>query len=236
MAERKIALYDIDKTSYRDYLIIDFVKYQVSTGTLREETLEKIKEEDRLNKTGQKGYEPMAQDMLIHWAKDLKNKRVLDVEKEVRDFFKTPEGNKFLPFVKMSIDWLNPTHDTYFVTAEPQFVAREVSEIHQATGFISTLFENKDGLFTGEVLSSLAKSKDKGNEVEKLMRTHIRKDSFAFGDSKGDKEMLEGVEYPICVNPNNELVEIRDKKGWKKMEPDEIIIFIANIIPKNQNR
>jgi phosphoserine phosphatase len=232
MTERKIALYDIDKTSYERYLIIDFVEYQVSTGTLRKETLEKIKEEDLLNKAGQKGYEQMAQDMLVHWAKDLKNKMVLDVEKEVHDFFETPNGNKFLPFVKESIDWLNPTHDTYFVTAEPQFVAKEVSRIHQSTGFISTFFEDKDGLFTGEITSSLAKSKDKGDEVGKLMQAHLHKDSFAFGDSKGDREMLEIVEYPICVNPSSELADIRDQKGWKKLEPSEIIIFIANIIPK----
>ena len=236
MTERKIALYDIDKTSYERYLIIDFVGYQVSTGTLKKETLEKIKEEDRLNKAGQKGYEKMAQDMLVHWAKNLKDKRVLDVEKEVHDFFKTPDGNKFLPFVKESINLLNPTHDTYFVTAEPQFVAEEVTRIHQATGFISTLFEIKDELFTGEIASSLAKSEDKGSKVGKLMQTHLYKDSIAFGDSIGDKEMLEGVEYPICVNPNAELAKIRDEKGWKNIKTDEIVIFVANVISQNQKR
>lgn len=236
MTERKIALYDIDKTSYIGYLIVDFVGYQVSTGTLKKETLEKIKKEDELNKTGKKEYEIMAQDMLIHWAKDLKDKSVKKVEKEVHDFFESPDGNKFLPFVKETIYQLNPTHDTYFVTAEPQFVAGEVSKLHQATGFVSTLFEIKDGLFTGEIASSLAKSTDKGNEVEKLMQNHLYKDSFAFGDSKGDKEMLEGVEYPICVNPNPELAKIRDEKGWKNIKADEIVIFVANVISKNQKR
>lgn len=236
MTERKIALYDIDKTSYMGYLIIDFVGYQVSTGTLKKETLEKIKEEDGLNKAGQKGYEEMAQDMLIHWAKDLKDKSILNVEKEIHDFFETPDGNKFLPFVKESINLLNPTHDTYFVTAEPQFVAEEVSRIHQATGFISTLFEVKDGLFTGNISLSLAKSEDKGNEVGKLIQTHAHKDSFAFGDSRRDKEMLERVEYPICVNPNSELVKIRDEKGWKKIESGEIIIFVKSKIPQTTTK
>jgi phosphoserine phosphatase len=235
MTERKIALYDIDKTSYKGYLIVDFVGYQVSTGTLKKETLEKILEEDRLNKEEGKEYEEMAQDMLIHWVKDLKDKNVSNVEKEIHDFLETPNGKKFLPFVKESIDWLNPTHDTFFVTAEPQFVAKEVSRIHEATGFLSSFFETKDGLFTGNIISSLAKSTDKGNEVEKLMQTHLYKDSFAFGDSKGDKEMLEGVEYPICVNPKPELIEIRDKKGWKKMEPEEIILFIKSKIPQAKN-
>ena len=63
------------------------------------------------------------------------------------------------------------------------------------------------------------------------MQTHLHKDSFAFGDSKGDEEMLKGVEYPICVNPNDELAKIRDEKGWRRIKPEEIVIFIKSKIP-----
>jgi phosphoserine phosphatase len=232
MTERKIALYDIDKTSYRGLLIKDFVKYQVLTGTLDQKVADKITNEEDLYLKG-KPYEEMAQDMLIHWAGGLKGKKNSIIESEANKFFKTPDGNKFFLFVQESINLLRPTHDTYFVTAEPQFVADEVSKIHQATKSASTIFEiTKDGLFTGKIAISLAKRQDKGNKAKELIRNHLYEQSFAFGDSDGDIEMLEGVEYPICVNPNDKLVEKAIEKKWEIKKPEEVVLFVRSKLLK----
>lgn len=231
MKERKIALYDIDRTSYQGLLIIALVKYQVSTQTLEKKTLDEIVNEETLYKAG-KPYEDMAQDMLVHWAKGLKDKKVSNIGDELSEFFKTPEGNKFFPFVLESIDIFRPTHDTYFVTAEPQFVAAEVSKIHRAAGYLSTIFEVKDGVFTGDISSSLAKKGDKGDAIKVLMQNHLKEQSFAFGDSDSDIEMLEGVEYPICVNPNDELTRTAMERGWQIKKPEEIAVYIRNVLAK----
>jgi len=229
MTERKIALYDIDKTSYEGLLIKDFVKYQVLTGTLKQETLDEINNEENLYKANEKKYEEMAQDMLAHWARGLEGKKASTVESEANKFFKTPEGNKFFPFVQESIDLLRSTHDTYFITAEPQFIANEVSQIHHSTESLSTIFEiNKDGVLTGKITSSLAKRADKGNRVKELMQNHVYRQSFAVGDSDGDIEMLKAVEYPICVNPNDKLIEEAVKNKWEIKKPEEITIFIKS--------
>ena len=167
----------------------------------------------------------MAQGLLRYWPEGLKEKKVEDVVNNAQEFFQT-EGKKFLPFVQESINLLNPTHDTYFVTAEPQFVAEEVARIHTATGYFSTIFETKDGVFTGNVSSSLARKEDKGNALKELMGTHTREQSIAFGDSDNDMDMLEGVEYPICVNPNEGLQKKAKEKGWHIKKPEDIIIFL----------
>lgn len=229
MTERKIALYDIDKTSYKDFLLLDLVRYQFKKGILRESSLLAIEKYIDYYTKGGLTYEEMAQNILEYWPKGLQGKQVGEVVNNTREFFQT-EGKKIFPFVQESIDLLKPTHDTYFITAEPQFVAEEVTDIHQTTGYFSTIFEVKDGVFTGNVSSSLARKENKGNAIRILMQNHSKEQSFAFGDSDNDIEMLEGVEYPICVNPNDELKKTATKRGWQIKKPEEIVVFIRGII------
>lgn len=234
MTERKIALYDIDKTSYGGFLVQDLCEYQFQNGILPEKNFARINRDINLYRERVLGYEEMAENVLGYWAEGLKGKKVNIVVNNTREFFRT-KGKKFLPFAQESIDLLRPTHDTFFVTAEPQFVAEEVANIHRATGYFSTIFEVKDGVFTGNLSSSLATREDKGNVLKQLLLTHSKEQSLAFGDSDNDIEMLEGVEYPICVNPNDELRKIRDERGWKTITPDEIVIFIKEVIKPTTN-
>ncbi len=229
MIERKIALYDIDKTSYKDFLLLDLARYQFQKGILPESNLLAIERDIDLYIKRGLTYQEMTQNVLEYWPKGLKGKSVEEVIDNTREFFKT-EGKKFLPFVQESIDLLSPTHDIYFVTAEPQFVAEEVARIHRATGYLSTIFEIKDGVFTGNFSSSLARKEHKGNAVRVLMQDHSKEQSFAFGDSDNDIEMLEGVDYPICVNPNHELTRIATERGWHIKQPEEIVVFIRDKI------
>lgn len=234
MTERKIALYDIDKTSYRDFLLLDIVRYQFKNGILPEANLLAIEKDIQSYIKGELTYEKMAQNVLEYWPKGLKGKRVEDVANNTKEFFQT-EGQKFLPFVQESINLLNPTHDTYFVTAEPQFVAGEVTKINQATGYFSTIFEVEGGVFTGNVVSSLARKENKGNTLQQLLLTHSGEQSFAFGDSDNDIEMLEGVEYPICVNPNDELTKTATEKDWAIKKPEEVVEYIKEVLEKSKS-
>ncbi len=229
---KKIALYDIDKTSYRDFLLLDLVRYQYKTDILPESMLLAIEKDIESYSKQELTYEEMARNVLEYWLRGLKGKTLEEVVNNTKNFFQT-EGKKFLPFVQESIDLLKPTHDTYFVTAEPQFVAQEVTNIHQATGYFSTIFELKDGIFTGNVSSSLASKEKKGDVVRDLLKNHTYEKSFSFGDSDNDIEMLEGVEYPICVNPNPALTKVALEKGWSIKRPDEVILFINAALTKS---
>ena len=231
MTERKIALYDIDKTSYKDFLLLDLVRYQFKNGILPKSNLSAIEKEIQSYTKGELTYPEMAQNVLEYWTKGLKGKRIENVTNSTKEFFQT-EGKKFLPFVQESIDLLSPTHNTYFITAEPQFVADEVTKIHRATGYASTVFEIKGGVFTGNVSTSLVSKEKKGDVVKALLTTHAHKDSLAFGDSDNDIEMLENVEYPICVNPNDELKRVATERKWNIKKPEEIVIFVNKIIAK----
>jgi phosphoserine phosphatase len=214
--------------------LLDIVRYQHKNGILPCSSLSAMENCLDFYAKGGLDYEEMAQNVLIHWPEGLKGKALEQVTSNTKEFFQT-EGKKFLPFVQESVNLLQPTHDIYFVTAEPQFVAEEVTRINQATGYFSTIFEIEHGIFTGNVSSSLARKEDKGNITRQLMLTHNWEQSFAFGDSDNDIEMLEGVEYPICVNPNSKLKKVREEKEWETIEPNEIILFVANKINTSKN-
>lgn len=231
MIERKIALYDIDRTSYKDFLLLDIVRYQFKRGILPESIFSAIERDIDLYTKKALTYPEMAQNVLTYWPKGLKGRQLEEVTDNSKEFFQT-EGKKFFSFVRESIDLLNPTHDTYFITAQPQFVAEEVTRIHQATGYFSTIFEVRDGVFTGNVSSTLATREDKGKKKKEIMQNHGKEQSFAFGDSDNDIEMLEGVEYPICVNPNDKLTKTATERGWQIRRPDEIIIYIREVLIK----
>lgn len=234
MTERKIALYDVDKTSYGDFLLLDLVRYQFKNGILPESSLLTIEKDIQSYAKGELTYEKMAQNVLDYWPKGLKGKRIEDIVNNTKEFFQT-EGNKFLPFVQESINLLNPTHDTYFVTAEPQFVAEEVTRINRATGYFSTIFDVEDGVFTGNVASSLAIKENKRNTLQQLLLTHSGEQSFAFGDSDNDIGMLEGVVYPICINPNAELTRTATGKGWPIKKPEEVMGHIREVLAKTKS-
>ena len=44
--------------------------------------------------------------------------------------------------------------------------------------------------------------------------------------------MLEGAEYPICINPNHELTRVAMEKGWQIRRPEEIVIYIREVLSK----
>ena len=101
MTERNIALYDIDKTSYGDFLLLDIVRYQFQKGILPESSFLAIRGDVALYSKGQLTYQEMAQGLLRYWPEGLKGKKVEDVVNNTQEFFQT-EGKKFLPFVQES--------------------------------------------------------------------------------------------------------------------------------------
>ncbi len=228
MSERKIAFYDIDKTSYQGFLAIDLVTYQYQNGLLPQQNFDKIIQDLKLYQSGQMPYEKIAEQVLIHWAEGLQGQVVDNLLSHTKAFFQT-EGRKFFSFLQPSIDFLRPSHDTYFISAEPQFVAQIVKRIYRATGYISSVFEVKERLFTGRVTLSLALRESKKDAIVDLLTMHGRENSIAFGDSEADKEMLASVEHAICINPSKGLRRIAEQKEWYIVQPDEVLEILEKI-------
>ncbi len=233
MRKKKIALFDIDNTVYDGYILFLLPEYQLRKKTIQQDCFNNICEDFKLYKKGIVDYETTIANILIHWAKGLEGISYNTVLKQTKHFLRG-EGNKFFPFLKPIIKILQGIHETYFITGEPEFVGQIVSELYQTTGFITSELEVRDGIFTGEVKIFLAKREEKQKAIKQLLKDHNIKDSFAFGDSEGDIEMLNSVENEICINPTEGLRKIAQEKGWSIAKPGEVEKIIKQkMVSKN---
>ena len=227
--KRKIALFDIDGTIYEGKVIFPLAEYQLKEGTINKSCLDKLYNDSELYKSGRVNYEILIANLLIHWAKGLKGGSYNMILKQTKRFF-GDKGNKFFPFLKPILILLEKTYDIYFVTGEPQFVAKAVFELFKIKGIISSELEVKDGVFTGRVRSFLAKHEEKQTAIKELLESHHLKHSFAFGNAEGDIEMLNSVDFPICINPTPGLREIAIRRNWQIVKPGSVEKIVSILL------
>lgn len=222
----KIAFFDIDGTIYKGHSIIPLSLQQYKDEIIDKTCLDQINNNLNLCKSGQVNYEDFITNFLTHWAQGLKGVSFDKILKHAQEFITQQKENFYLYSYKIFDSLKEKGYETFFVTAEPEFLAQAFFEQFNLTGFVSSKFEIIDGLFTGKVLLSLAKKENKKQETLKLLNTHDKKDSLAFGDSEGDIEMLNLVEKPVCINPTEGLRKIAQEKGWLITNPEEVISLL----------
>jgi HAD superfamily hydrolase (TIGR01490 family) len=217
---RSIAFFDIDNTMYDGFSYFELLERQVGEGLLELQVLDEAKISMQKYKSKTQDYETTIVELLDTYAKGLKGAQYDAILESTKQFYK--RSNKFFKYVGPSIKELKDSHDIILVTGEPQFVAKAVSELFGANSYYSTEYEVIDGTFTGAVKSYLASRHEKHDAIKHLMRGHSTKNSFAFGDSESDIEMLRAVEYPICLNLTDGLRTIAEEKGWAMPDIDEV--------------
>ncbi len=210
MDKRSVALFDFDKTIYKDFSIFTSTRYLIDQGYL--ETLVEVEmmEEYGKYKLGVKDYKQTAEEMIKIQAKAMEGLDFSVMRDKMIDFFAENEDRYFSYFEKI-LPKLKETHDVYLVTASSQLVAEAIEKRFGLDGHLSTIYGVADGRLTGEVEMSLVG--EKGKEIEELLIKYEGK-TMAFGDSDSDIEMLEMVDIPVCIEPTGKLKEMAEEKGW----------------------
>lgn len=107
--------------------------------------------------------------------------------------------------------------DVWIVSASNEWTIRTAApfagiEPDQCIGIKTRV---RDGLITDEVVQPVTCGPGKVDSIEQNIG---EKPVFAFGDSMGDFDMLEYVEFPMVVgelsNPTNTLTDIAEQRGW----------------------
>lgn len=228
MSERRVALFDIDRTLYNGFILFDLAQIQKQEGIISSKCYQYLNEIAEEHQSGQLPYETFARNLLTCWAQGLEGISYTTTLNQVRRLLSRRDC--FYPHTFSLIEQLRPTHDIYFVTGEPQFVGETVRDFFQATGFIASKFNLSDNLFNGRVESYLAGRGEKQALILPLFERYPREGSFAFGDSEADIEMLSLVEFPICINPNDGLREYALEKGWDITEPQTVEKIVYDLL------
>lgn len=208
-----LALFDLDKTIYKGYSLIDFAIYEAKKSRISNEALERLQKIVNDYMKGHITYNIAGNKVIEIFAKSIQG---IDSDLLYEDLVRYFEENKELFFEYFSevLPELNAHYDVYLVTSSAQFMADAICKKFDLAGFISTEFEVVDNKFTGRITKSLFTGNEK-LEVKHLLDKYGYKNSLAVGDSENDVSMLKLVENPICINASPELEKYAKENGWK---------------------
>ena len=91
-----------------------------------------------------------------------------------------------------------------------------VRGIAASVAVCATRLEEKDGLWTGRIVGDAMFGEAKGRAVRRMAVEKGFKlpECYAYGDSAGDRWMLETVGRPMAVNPSWHLETLARRKRW----------------------
>lgn len=117
----------------------------------------------------------------------------------------------------------------FAISGSQSEIVAMISNHYQFDGFVGTEYKFKADVFTGEKIVN-AHFKDKA--LKKLAADFgaVFEGSVGIGDSQSDIAMLELVQWPIAFNPEKELFEYAQERGW------EIVVERKNMIYELQKR
>ena len=213
MAERALALLDIDNSLREGYILFPLISEMEKSGLIKNGTDKVVKSTAASYKSGSLTYEQFAARVLNDWAQGLRGTSFEEAYSISTEHIARTQ-DQYFPYARPLLNVLKPTHDIYLVTGEPDFVAKAVQEDLNVTGQLASKFQVQGGRFTGIVENPLASRGDKLAVLSPILNQYSFKHSFALGDSPGDIEMLGATEYPHVVNAKEELIIIAAKHNW----------------------
>jgi len=110
-------------------------------------------------------------------------------------------------------------HLVALVSGSPQRLLDTVASCLDIEHAIGTTFEVIDGRYTGRIAGSLTMYHGKLAALQDFAaqsRAAIDwENSFAYGDSRSDIDLLESLGHPVAVYPDEELKAVALERGWQ---------------------
>jgi len=108
-------------------------------------------------------------------------------------------------------------HPRVILSASPtEIVGRLAAELGLEHG-VGTTSEVVDGRYSGRLEGPFCYREGKAEIMRRLAEEHgwDLAQSYAYSDSVSDLPMLEAVGNPVAINPERELLELAERRGWR---------------------
>jgi HAD superfamily hydrolase (TIGR01490 family) len=147
----------------------------------------------------------------------LTGKRSADIESYAREFCQAEMIGKLSMQGRARLDSHRQAgHQLILVTGAPDFLIMPLAEFLDVATVFAAKPEQRDSLYTGVLIPPLPYGRGK----RELILTHARRmgidlaGSYAYGDSPGDRDILELVGHPLVVNPIRGMARTAERLGW----------------------
>jgi HAD superfamily hydrolase (TIGR01490 family) len=107
-------------------------------------------------------------------------------------------------------------HHIVLVTGSLEFLMMPLAALLDVSTLVAAKLEQRQQRFTGQVCAPLPYGPGKSELITRWIE-ESRIDpaqSFAYGDSPGDVELLRMVGHPLVVNPIRGMATIARRNGW----------------------
>ncbi|HEB82061.1 MAG TPA: HAD family hydrolase [Gammaproteobacteria bacterium] len=106
--------------------------------------------------------------------------------------------------------------DVVIITATNSFVTGPIARAFEVDDLIATEPEIIDGQYTGRVAGTPSFKEGKITRLNQWLESshHNLKDSTFYSDSHNDLPLLEIVENPVAVDPDEQLLAVAKGKNW----------------------
>ena len=230
----KLAIIEIDGTLYRWQLVHEIVFTLKRRGVFTDEAAKSLDDAYTgwlARALPYKSYESKVVHTLIDSLPDIPPRLFDEVAQEVAN----KSGRKTYVYTLRLIKQLKQRGYLLVALSGSQ---QEVAELFAGQyGFddcIGSLYERKDGKFTGKLLRDVPGNKDVIIKEYAAKHGYSLKDSVAVGDSGSDVSILKLVDNPIAFNPDSNLYSIAILNGWKVVLERKNMIYTLQPGPNGQ--
>jgi HAD superfamily hydrolase (TIGR01490 family) len=151
-------------------------------------------------------FEPLAKNSmqdLLAWRADYLQQKILPII--------LPKGLELIEQHRQQGDTL------LIITATNSFLTTPIAELLKIDHLIATDPEMLDGRYTGKVFGVPSFQHGKVERLQHWLAEHQQDlaGSYFYSDSHNDLPLLEQVDTPIAVDPDDKLAEVARQRDWK---------------------
>jgi len=222
-AKKKVAIFDIDGTIFRNSLLIELHWQLIKAGVFPKSDLKKIDSYywAWVNRKGT--YQDYLDRVIESFDRGIAGKAVSVIRLAAADVVKR-QKNIVYRFTRDLIAKVRKDHILVAISGSPIEIVKEFNRYWKFDYIVAGIKEVKNGFYTGKTLVMPPLDK-KGALLTLFQKQHILfRSSLGVGDSEADAGIFEVVQRPICFNPTLKLYTMAQKHGW------EVVVERKNVI------
>jgi len=210
-----LAIFDIDGTIFRSSLAIEQINQFVEDGIFPPRVLEDMQGEYYAWLDREGSYEDYIQKTIDVYGGYLRGASIDAVQQANRRMVEKNYKRVYRYTRSLIRELKKKGYLIVAISGSPEGVVEEFQMFWNIDFSFGTVFEIVDEHFTGKVLYEPAREK---KAVLHRFIEHNKlslKGSVGVGDTASDIGFLEEVAEPIAFNPNKQLKQMAEKRGWK---------------------
>lgn len=221
----RLAIFDIDGTIFRRNLAFELINELAWQGTFKKEVRRELMH-FYSNWLEHKGtYEDYRKVLVKLYAENVKGCKKEDIVRASRAVMPFHKDRTYVFANDLIRKLRSDNFSIIAVSGSPMEIVEEFNRYVKFDAVFGTVYEMAEDAYTGEAI--FEPTIDKSQVVRQYLAENDMdlSGSYGVGDTESDACVLEIVENPIAFNPNSNLRNIAEEKGWKIIVEKKDVIY-----------